>query len=845
MVSEKEKFKDITMVFRTIYKNSEDGGVAIHRNTLKNLLLKKGKVPSKARFMETLETMVNSGAVKVDREHVSLAKDVFQTGVLQKEKSKYFVVVLTNGGSKRIPVDKREASGYRPGEVLDVVVSKLENEKRGIILGRNKSLDKQKEIRIQLEKTQPKEEKVFKPIPQIEKDGAILGRVVKLSHNNLVFIPNKKGIEIRHIPILNEGDISKFQDKICVMKLVNERAPLVGGNIIEVKGDAGNPIHEYDAIAENYGAIMSWDSPELQKEISKIPTKVDVSKLDLVSEEEARISQRGKVVDLRHLPFSTIDPADCKDMDDAIYSTFDENGNYVCYTAVANATKYVSLDSEIGQRYVDGSFTVYAPNKAYGILPNELSNGICSLNPDEDRLAFVIKTVVDKGTGKTLSSEIFDSIIRSRKKYSYEEAQEIVDTIKPCLSKEELFERFKNGDQLSLEAEILMNYYAGEAIQDNFKQRGMLRFNAENEIEVKFDEDLKDVEDIKVRESLEYHKVIEAFMVAANEATAEYMSEHHIDGIYRVHEEPNDKKVAKAVEFFGLMGIEIGDRLSMQDVRDLLSISKGKPNEDMISQFLIKMQSRAFYRDKPFIKEQLKQMEELHTVLNSHSGLAAKEYAQTTAIIRRDVDYIVQYNILAHIHGTEPIPKNIISEIIDRANQRQLDVDQAERDFDDVSGVLYCEKHIGEVFKGSVSKFRYCMPEEGFDDEIVAIVKNREKGFSVEIPLSQLIGRRAKYCQLSKEHCAVYDSNGTVVLKLCAPVEFSVEKADRKAMNIVGKATKVLTSSNGKQKPAQRYYHSKDGSFVDTKQDRVKRYEKRKGRDHDKNRLKREEEKYQ
>lgn len=834
MVSDKERFKDMTMVFRAIYKNCE-GGSAIHRNTLKNFLLKKGKVPSKSRFMETLEFLVNNGMVKVDREQVSLAHDVFQTGVLQKEKSKYFVVVLTNGGSKHIPVDKREASGYRPGEVLDIVVTKLENERRGIILGRNKSLDKQKEVRTELEKTLPKEEKVLAPKPQIEKEGAILGRVVKISHNNLVFIPNKKGIETRHIPILNDGDLSKFQDKICVMKLMNENTPLIGGEIIEVKGDAGNPIHEYDAIAENYGAIMSWDLPELQKEIEKIPTKVDASKLDLISEEEARVSQRGKVVDLRHLPFSTIDPADCKDMDDAIYSTFDEGGNYVCYTAVANVTKYVSLDSEIGKRYVDGSFTVYAPNKAYGILPNELSNGICSLNPDEDRLAFVIKTVVDKGTGKVLSSEIFDSIIRSRKKYSYEEAQEIVDTIKPYLSKEDLFEKFENGDELSLEAEILMNYYVAEAIQENFKQRGMLRFNAEKELDVKFDKDLKEVEDIKIREHLAYHEVIEAFMVTANEASAKFMLDNHIDGIYRVHEEPSDKKVARASEFFGLMGIDIGDRLSTQMVRDLLSIVKGKPNEDMVNQFLIKMQSRAFYRDKPITKEQLKKMEELGIVIKSHVGLGADEYAQTTSIIRRDVDYPVQFNILAHIHGTTPIPKHVISEIIDRANQRQLDVDQAEREFDDVSGVLYCEKHIGEVFKGSVSKFRYCTHEEGYEDEILAIVKNREKGFSVEIPLSQLVGRRAKYCQLSKEHCAVYDSNGTVVLKLCAPVEFMVEKADRKTMNIVGRATKVLTSSNGKQGREHRFYHSDSGNVLNTKQERVRRYEKRRyGHDRDK-----------
>ncbi len=838
MVSNKEMLQDMAMVYRMIYKNSENG--SLHRNTLKNLLLKKGKVQSKTRFMSALENLVKQGDVKVDHENVSLNPQKVKQGVLKKGKDKFFVN-LAEAPNKNIPVDKRDAMGYRPGDLVDVVFANVDGMKNTVLLGRSsKQLDfvqaenkqkEEKQISNQENKqkapiSEPEKEIKFN-VPQSNDEDVLLGRVVKLNHNDLVFIPNKKNLDCRRIPITNKEDLSKFQDHICVMRLLNKQTPLIGGEIIQVKGEAGNPIHEYDAIAENYGAIMSWETPELQKEIEKIPESVDVSKLNLISEEQAKISHRGGIVDLRDLPFATIDPADCKDMDDAICSTFDEHGNYVCWTAVANVTKYVDLDTNIGQNYIDGSFTIYAPNKAYGILPNQLSNGICSLNPNEDRRAFVVKTVFDKTTGQEISNNIYDAVIRSQAKYSYEQAQEVVDQMKPYVSRADIFEKVMSKEPLSQDMQLLMNYYSAEAIKAGFKKRRMIRFNSRNEYDVQFDEDMKDIVDINAQKHLPYHEVIEAFMIAANEDTAKYLQNHKLDGIFRVHDQPNQKKTSRANEFFELLGIEIGDSLSAQNINDILAMVKGDVTEETVNQFLIKMQSRAVYSDRLYSKEQIQNHEEFNFPLISHFALQSEHYSHTTAPIRRVVDYVTHFNILADIHGTSPIPKNIISEIIDHANQRQIEIDQAEKDFADVNSVIYCEKHIGDVMNGYISKFRYSGTEEGYDDEIVAIVKNEDKGICVEIPLSQIVGARGKYCTLSSQGCAVYDQKGNVALKLCSPVEFQIVKADRKTMNIVGRSTKILSNSSNRGSQKVSHSHHNHEFVAKNKNESVERYDRR------------------
>lgn len=844
MVSKNGKMHDISQILRGIYKNQTEGG--IHRNTLRKQLVSSGKFSSKAEFDRFLEGLIALGKVKADRDMISLDPKTIEVGLLQKINEEYYI--STPSRREHLPTSKAVAAGYKPGDVLDISIEYMGKKPQAIILGRSqKVLDpsafiKSKPTKKQEENNQNNEQKVFAgPKTTIEKDNLLLGRVVDVGLGNIVFIPNKKSLPIRHIPINNNKDeFAKFKNRICVMELVSLDSPLLGGEIVEIKGEAGNPIHEFDAIAENYGSIMTWNTPELQTEIAKIPSSVDVSKLDLISEKEAQISQRGKTVDLRHLPFSTIDPASCKDMDDAMYSTIDENGDYVVYTAVANVTKYVDLNSAIGQNYIQGAFTTYAPNKAYGILPDELSTVICSLNPDEDRLAFVVKTVIDKISGQVKSSNIYDSVIRSRHKYSYEEAQEITDTLGETISKNMLKEKLDNGESLSLDEQILMNHYAAEAIKAGFTRRRMIRFTSNTERNITFDEDMRDIVDICPAPHLPYHEVVEYFMLTANETAAKMLKDLNLNGIYRIHEEPNAKNIGRAKEFFDILGISSDDNLSAQTTNQLVDIVKNTPYEETVNEFLIKMQSRAVYSKDLYSKVKIDDFMDYDQPLISHYALQSPHYSHTTAPIRRVVDYITHYNILANIHGNQPIGQDVIDSIIETANQRQLDIDQAEKDFVDISSVIYAEKHIGETFKGRISKFRLCSNEENYNDDILVIVRNQETGISAEIPLSQVVGKRARNCSLSSQSCAVYDERGNVVLKLCAPLDFIVEKADRISMTIVGRTNReMVKGADRREQPFEKYYQNEIG-FVNRKSSRKKRFEqnkqiKRDRREHHKN----------
>lgn len=818
--------QNISAIYRFAYQNA-----GTHKNTLRKKLMLKGKVGSKNKFNDAFNALVSSKRLVVDKEKVYVNPELVSLGIVQKAGDEAYIV--TPKTNKHFQIHKSVASGYKNGDLVDVVIEQIDGKKQAIVLGKSeKPLEQEKE-----ERKPSAFENTHQPY---NNENMVLGRVVKLSHDNLVFIPNKKSFEIRQIPILNpKEDFASFQDKICIMNIINPEAPLLGGYITEVKGDAGNPIHEYDAIAESYGAIMSWSEPMLEEEIEKIPTSVNTDSLPLISEQEAKFMQRGHVVDLRHIPFATVDPATCKDMDDAIYSTFDENGDIVCYTAVANVTKYVDLNSNIGQKYIEGGFTIYAPNKAYSILPSKLSTGICSLNPNEDRLSFVVKTVIDKNTGKAKSSNIYDAVIRSRQKYSYEQAQETVNQIENNYSKEHLMHKCLIGTPLSPEEQLLMNYYAGQLIKAGFERRKMIRFVSNKEREVVFDGDLQTVVDILPVPHLYYHEVIEAFMITANEATAKYTKDNNLNNIFRVHDEPNPRKEERANEFFDILGIDFDGDLSAEGTRNLIELIKDTANEEIINNFLIKMQSRAVYSNHLYSNKKESKPEDWVGEQISHYALQSPHYSHTTSPIRRVPDYVTQFNILAHMHGTKPISTHSIRNIVEIANERQLDVDQAEKDFEDINSVMYCEKHIGEKMSGRVTKIRYTSVEEGYEDNIVVIVKNEDKGINVEIPLSQILGRPGLDCEISAQKCAVYDKRGNVVLALCKPVDFIIDQADRKAMRVVGKTNKELVSSAeiranyARSRYTPSYIRQATDAHMKDKYNRTKRWET--NRQHKKN----------
>ena len=627
-----------------------------------------------------------------------------------------------------------------------------------------------------------------------EGSGLIYGRVMKTSGDELAFFANDKRFAHPIIITNDKLEMSKFQDKICILKIETEEFGYnqASGKIVEVKGDAGNPISEYEAIAASHGAVMSWDDDAFKEEIENAPLKVDASKYKLVSEDEYSLhkSEKDCIADLRALCFTTTDPVDCKDMDDAIFSTFDENGNLVIYTAVANVSKYINLNSNIGRQYLTGCFTTYSPNKAYNILPPQYSTNICSLNPNEDRLALVVKSVIDSKTGDKISDKIMDAIIESKGKYSYEKAQEICD--KSSLSTTDLYKKIMAGKDLTPDEQIIMNQKASKILSKNFDRRGSLQFESKDEYRVIFNEDMSDIEDIVPEDNCAYHKVIENFMVSANESTAKYALDNNIPNIFRVHNSPIESKTDRAIEFFGFLNIAFDGDLSVKGLRKVLALVKGTNKEKTVNRFLIRLQSKAKYStsidpeaNKDVLIGKLKYQGGLGEEGISHFGLQSTGYSHSTSPIRRVPDYLTHYNILAHIHGEKPYGINKLSNIVEWANDMETQNKQAEREFQRVNSAIYCEHHIGDVMHGTISSFKRGKDSLAKDsiDGITVEIENEEKGIVVQVPLREVLASKdisIHNCALSRYGSAIVDAfKGTPILRICEDIDFKILSANR------------------------------------------------------------------
>lgn len=647
---------------------------------------------------------------------------------------------------------------------------------------------------------------------KVDDSGLIYGRVMKTSGNELAFFANDKRFAHPIIITNDKLEMSKFQDKICTLRVETEEIDFnrATGRIVEVKGDAGNPISEYEAIAVSHGAVMGWDDEEFKEEIENAPLTVDIDKYKLVSEDEYSLykSEKDCIADLRSLCFTTTDPVDCKDMDDAIFSTFDENGNLVIYTAVANVSKYINLNSNIGRQYLMGCFTTYSPNKAYNILPPQYSTNICSLNPNEDRLALVVKSVIDSKTGEKISDEIMDAIIESKGKYSYEQAQEICD--KSSLSSTDLYKKIMAGKALTPDEQIVMNQKASKILSKSFDKRESLQFESKDEYRVIFNEDMSDIEDIVPEDNCEYHKVIENFMVSANESTAKYALDNNIPNIYRVHSNPVDSKIDRAIEFFGFLNVAFDGDFSIKGLRKVLALVKGTKKEKIVNRFLIRLQSKAKYSisvdpepNKNLPIDRLKYQGKFAKNQISHFGLQSTGYSHSTSPIRRVPDYLTHYNILAHIHGEKPYGINRLSTIVEWANSMEVQNKQAEREFQRVNSAIYCEHHIGDVMHGNILSFKRNIDSTTQKnlDEIMVEIENEEKGIVVQVPLREVLaskGKNSKNCAISRYGCAIVDAvNKKPILRICDDIDFKILSSNRMTRQV--EATADLTREMTKE----------------------------------------------
>ena len=395
---------------------------------------------------------------------------------------------------------------------------------------------------------------------------------------------------------------------------------------------------------------------------------------DSVKEEETKDR-----LDLRDEVIFTIDGADTRDIDDAISIKLNDDDTYELGVHIADVSHYVIKDSLLDKEAYERGTSVYLVDRVIPMLPHRLSNGICSLNPNVDRLAMSCIMKIDK-KGRVIGSKISKSVIRSRIQMTYDAVNDILDNgvVK------EGYEEFV--DKLKLMKEV------SDLIRRKMVDRGYIEFSSP-EAKIIVDEECKPV-DIKLRSEGTGENMIENFMVAANETVSSFIFYQSLPGIYRVHDKPDEKKLTSFLQFLSARGYVVSGKrkaITSRDLQKLLKQLEDKPDSKILNDLAIRSQAKAIYS-----KDNI-----------GHFGLGSKCYSHFTSPIRRYPDLILHRLIKDYTenYSNEIIEywENNLTEMANHCSMKEQDSLKCERDVDDMKKAEYMESHIGEEFIGVIS----------------------------------------------------------------------------------------------------------------------------------------------
>ncbi len=385
-----------------------------------------------------------------------------------------------------------------------------------------------------------------------------------------------------------------------------------------------------------------------------------------------------KRVDLRDEVIFTIDGDDTKDIDDAISIKKIDEG-YELGVHIADVSYYVKKDSLLDKEAYERGTSVYLVDRVIPMLPHQLSNGICSLNPNVDRLAMSCVMKIDN-RGKIISYDIFESVIRSRIQMTYNCVNDILDNNKIASGYDDYVSDLKLMKELS------------DILRAKMVRNGYIEFTSP-EPKIIVDEKCHPLE-IKVRNEGTGENMIENFMVAANETVGSHIFYQELPGIYRVHDRPDEKRLASFFDFLTARGYVVNGKrcdITSKDLQHILSQLEDKPDAKILNDMAIRSQAKAVYSHENI----------------GHFGLGSKCYSHFTSPIRRypDLilhrlvkDYMKEYNNEVISYWEENLPEMAV-----HCSVKEQDAQSCERDVDDMKMAEYMEDHIGEEFVGVIS----------------------------------------------------------------------------------------------------------------------------------------------
>ena len=414
----------------------------------------------------------------------------------------------------------------------------------------------------------------------------------------------------------------------------------------------------------------------------KFPNEV-LQELDKIDEDFSDELENRK--DLRHLDIITIDGSDAKDLDDAVYVEKTEDG-YKLFVSIADVSYYVRENTELDTEALKRGNSIYLVDRVIPMLPRKLSNNLCSLNPNEDKLTFTVEMDLDK-RGKVIKNDFYKSVIKSKYRMTYENVNIILEKDEESEEYRNLYDKYRKID------EMLKNMLElSKIIRSNKKRRGSIDFELP-EIKVVLDEN-KAVKDIVLRSRGEAERIIEDFMVIANETVAEKLFWEEIPAIYRVHEDPDKAKVQALNETlikfgYSLKGLE---EIHPGKFQNIIERTTGLPEGYLIHKLILRAMQRARYANKNL----------------GHFGLASKYYLHFTSPIRRYSDLIVHRmlgrSIEKFMSEKEKAKYGANFEAIASSISRTERVaDKLEEDSVKIKLIEYMQDKIGQVYVARLS----------------------------------------------------------------------------------------------------------------------------------------------
>lgn len=493
----------------------------------------------------------------------------------------------------------------------------------------------------------------------------IVGRFVRESGVALVVPDEKRITQDVLIPLTETGEARPGQ--VVVAELTQQpglRQPPVG-RIVEILGETGAPGMATEIAIRNLGLPHEW--PEgVEAEARAFGDEVD----------ESWIQGRR---DLRELPLVTIDGADARDFDDAVFAQRRKN-SWRLVVAIADVASYVKPGSKLDNEARERATSVYFPGRVIPMLPEELSNGLCSLNPDVDRLCLVCDMSIDD-MGRVTRSRFDRAVIRSHARLTYNQVWNWLvsgdEEIRPGM------------DTVSASLRDLYGLY--KALRKARTKRGAIDFES-TEVKFVFDEHGA-VDDIQPVERNDAHKIIEECMVTANVQAARFLMRQEIPTLYRVHEPPQGDRVESLEQFLRGLGIKVPWRGKPEprDFEQIVQQIKGRDDQSLIMTVLLRAQSMATYQANN----------------HGHFGLALEAYGHFTSPIRRYPDLLV-HRAIHHLVKKKNVGKFTydmpeMNKLAEHCSHRSRRAEEAERDVTDRLKCYYMERHVGDRFEGRVS----------------------------------------------------------------------------------------------------------------------------------------------